>query len=60
MNGLVKAHKEQIAIYKETVEERDKVISQLAQPRKTPVWQKVAESVIPVASIIAIAAAGGN
>ena len=40
--------------------ERDKLITELSKPRKTSTWQKVAESVVPVVSIIAIAAAGGN
>ena len=40
--------------------ERDTLITELIKPRKTSTWQKVAESVVPVASIIAIAVANGN
>ena len=58
---VINSQKEQIAVYLESVKDRDAVIKQLAQPRKTSTWQKIAESITPVASIIAIAiASNGN
>jgi septal ring factor EnvC (AmiA/AmiB activator) len=57
---LIAVHKDQIAIHTKAIEARDEAIKQLAQPRKTAVWQKVAESLVPVASIIALAAVNGN
>ena len=59
-NQLIKTHQDQIAIHAKLVESLNEATKQLAQTRKTTVWGKIAESIVPIASIVAVVAAGGN
>ena len=58
---IIQNYRDQVGLYNQSIKDRDNLIKELAKPRRTSTWQKVAETVVPVASIIALATAkNGN
>ena len=57
---LLLNYQSRIAVYDASISDRDEVLKELAKSRKTSTWQKVAESITPVASVVALAIAGGK